>query len=455
VPKARVLGAIQLLKSPALHCSIIAFFIGSQAVGASAFASQLTRSAQPDGGRHAMPNLNVIYSFAGGADGALPAASLILDQFGSLLGTTQAGGTANMGTVFSLTPSGQGYSESVLHAFSGGRSDGALPTAALLNGASGVVYGTTVEGGFDSSQRGCRNAQYQGCGTIFELVPSGSTYAEHMIYAFPGDEKGAGVFPFAALTAGVDGALYGATLWGGEGLGNVFRLVQRGTNYHETVVFSFPFGSSGPSFAPEGFNPAASLISDKSGNLYGVAEAGGTCSSQPAVGCGVAFELMPSASGYIFTTLHIFQGGSDGDGPLGALVRGGDGSLYGTTEYGGPDNRGTVFSLSQSGSGYAENVVYAFKGGRDGALPLAGLILGKNGSFYGTTSAGGPANLGTVFQLVRDGSGYSERVLHTFKGGNDGAEPAAALFASSTNVLYGTTVAGGASGLGTVFSLER
>ncbi len=156
--------------------------------------------------------------------------------------------------------------------------------------------------------------------------------------------------------------------------------------------------------------------------------------------------------------LHVFQGGADGNWPLAQLIVDKDGALYGTTEYGGLANDGTVFKLTPSSSGYGESILYSFKGGRDGSLPLAGLIADDAGIMYGTTSAGGGANLGTIFKLapLPSGSGYAETVLYAFHGSSDGADPMAGLVADGkTGTLYGTTQSGGAHGVGSVFALKQ
>jgi uncharacterized repeat protein (TIGR03803 family) len=401
------------------------------------------------------PHLQILHAFSGGNDGSLPAAALILDATGALYGTTQSGGASNVGTAFKLAPSGSGYTESVLHAFKGGRHDGALPVAGLVEDASGALYGTTVEGGFAAANRGCFTIQYRGCGTVFELTRSGSSYKERILYAFRGNSSGDGVWPYAGLTIDTAGTLYGATMWGGNGVGNIFSLNRSGKGFSEANIYAFPFGSSGPVF-PDGANPAADMLVDDAGVLYGTAEYGGTCAVQPVTGCGVVFKLVPSPSGYLETVLHVFHGGADGNWPLARLIVDQAGALYGTTEYGGVANDGTVFKLTPSSSGYGESILYSFKGGRDGALPVAGLIADDAGVMYGTTSAGGALDLGTIFKLapLPSGSGYAETVLYAFHG-SDGADPMAGLVADQSGTFYGTTQSGGAHGAGSVFALKQ
>ena len=440
--------------------TVVLFGLACAAGGAAVVRTPLTpqaihqRPVRTLNMRSPQVQLLVLHSFRGGNDGALPGAALTAGAHGVFFGTTQSGGAKNMGTVYELTPSGSRYKESVLHGFSGGARDGALPAAALIKDASGTLYGTTVEGGF-KAKRGCTFVQYRGCGTVFKLTRSGKSYTESLVYAFQGPANGDGFWPYAGLAADSAGALYGTTMWGGSfDFGGVFKLTPSRKHYAEAVIYSFPYSSSGPGFAPDGYNPTADILVDNSGSLYGTTPYGGSCPGALIGGCGAAFKLTPAGSGYAFTLLYRFQGGNDGNQPLGALVADNSGALYGTTEYGGPANDGTVFKLTPSESGYTESIVYAFAGGSDGALPVAGLNW-YGGALYGTTSSGGAANLGTIFKLTPSSSGFTESVLYAFQGGNDGADPVAGLISGPTGILYGTTQTGGASGVGTVFALSQ
>jgi uncharacterized repeat protein (TIGR03803 family) len=442
--------------SKRLRSHTTACFIAASVVVGPAFAlesSAATRAMLPAAARahQARTQMSVLYSFRGGIDGALPAASLMTDATGALYGTTQAGGTKNAGTVFKLTPSASSYSESVLYSFQGGKHDGRQPVAGLIEDATGALYGTTAGGGVDDSQRSCHGYRVTGCGTVFKLSPSGSGYAESLLYEFRNDSRGDGMWPFAGLIADTAGVLYGTTNFA-QYDGNVFKLTPKGTKYKESPLYLFPFSASGPAF-PLGALPAAGLLASGSGALYGTASLGGTCTASPLYGCGTVFELTPSVAGYAFTLLYTFQGGNDGRSPFAQLVADKNGNLYGTTQYGGASNNGTVFELTPSGSSYVEHVLYAFAGGNDGALPLAGVVIGKNGALYGTTSAGGAAYAGTVFKLTPAGSGYNESILYAFGGGSDGGDPVDALILDKNGSLYGTTQSGGASGLGSVFAI--
>jgi uncharacterized repeat protein (TIGR03803 family) len=164
------------------------------------------------------------------------------------------------------------------------------------------------------------------------------------------------------------------------------------------------------------------------------------------------------------SVLYSFVGGSDGSGPMAGLIVDRSGVLYGTTRYGGGsgctsnEGCGTVFSLTPptvAGGVWSEAVLHSFLSGADGASPMAGLLAGKSGVLYGTTESGGASNAGTVFELTppaTPGGAWTENILYSFSGGIDGSQPVAALIAES-GTLYGTTEAGGAAGLGTVFAL--
>ncbi len=437
-------------------CSIAAVvLVGSATAAECGAAARIPPQALQQ--RPAHGRLQILYSFRGGEDGALPAAAVLVDKTGALYGTTQAGGGEKQGTVFKLTPSGSGYVENVLYPFKGvkhGKHDGALPLAGLIEDEAGSLYGTTAGGGFSDLKSICSSNRITGCGTVFKLTPSSGRYTESILYRFRGVPTD-GISPFAGLTADSAGGLYGTTYEGGDVLypgGTVFKLtpLDKKASYTEAVLFTFPSGSR----YADGLFPSAVLLADDSGAFYGTAELGGACPGEPVYGCGVAFKLTPSESGYTQSVLYAFQGGSDGFWPVAGLIADGSGALYGTTQYGGSANLGTVFKLTPSTSGYTESNLYAFDG-IDGALPVAGLISDKSGALYGTTSAGGAANQGTIFKLTPSGSGYTETVLHAFRGApNDGSEPVAGLVSGKSGI-YGTTLTGGASGVGTVFALTQ
>jgi uncharacterized repeat protein (TIGR03803 family) len=299
---------------------------------------------------------SVLYSFAGGSDGSAPFGGLTTVN-GVLYGTTYAGGANKGGTVFKITTSG---AETVLHSFGAGN-DGSSPLAGLTN-VNGVLYGTTFAGGGSGF-----------AGTVFEINTSGEIT---ILHRFGGANDG--FFPRAGLTD-VDGVLYGTTLEGGanRNKGTVFKITTSGA---ESVLYGFKGGS-------DGRQPEAGLT-NVSGVLYGTTYSGGYADRDD----GTVFKITTSGA---FTVLHSFGGGNDGRGPLAGLTNV-NGVLYGTTYSGGVHyNTGTVFKITTSGT---KSAVYRFVGGSDGAQPEATLTY-VNGVLYGTTNNGGANNSGTVFSL--------------------------------------------------------
>src|SRR6266568_4135689 len=337
------------------------------ALGMGLFAAPLAKAQ----------SLSVLHTFQGGSsDGASPFAGLLMDSSGNLYGTTENGGASGLGTVFELVSASGTYSQKVLHSFN--RSDGANPSAGLIMDSSGNLYGTTQNGGTN------------GFGTVFELVNSSGAYTESVLHSFV-NSGGDGSNPAAALIMDASGNLYGTTLSGGtNGTGTVFELVNSSGAYSEKILYSF--ANSGG----DGSKPAAALIMDSSGNLYGTTQNGGTN------GFGTVFELVNSSGTYSEKVLHSFTN-SNGDGasPFAGLIMDTSGNLYGTTAGGGTGGTGTVFSLINTSGTYGENLLLVFGSscGGNGSSPEAGLIMDSSGNLYGTTLSG-VKNVGTVFELT-------------------------------------------------------
>jgi len=359
------------------------------------------------------------------SDGANPAGGLVLGSDGNFYGTTSQGGARNQGTVFKVTPSG---TETVLYSFQYNSptnpSDGSNPRAALVEGADGNFYGTTYNGG-----GGQTNGFSYGAGTVFKITPSGT---ETVLYSFTGTSDGAN--PAAALVQGSDGNLYGTASSGGSvGGGTIFEITPAGA---ESVFYQFGSNQN------DGAGPRAALVQGGDGNLYGTTSGGGSN------GLGAVFKITAAGTE---TLLHSFAGSpNDGASPEAAMVQGSDGNLYGTTYSGGSQNNGTVFRITPAG---AETVLYSFGTNlNDGANPQAALVQGSDGNFYGTTySGGGSRNYGAVFQITPAGT---ETVLYRFgTNPNDGYYPVAALMQGSDGNFYGTTQLGGSHFSGTVFKI--
>ena len=291
--------------------------------------------------------------------------------------------------------------------------DGADPVASLIN-VNGTLYGTTEYGG-----------AYHGGGTVFSLSTSGLN--ERVLYSFRGNGPYVGG-PVAGLIY-LNGMLYGTTATDGlHGGGTIFRISPSGTNYR--VLYNFGNGL-------DAANPRGNLIAlhDK---LYGTTYQGGG-----AAGAGVAEWFSRVSTNGKERVIHSFSGRPDGEFPLAGLINV-NGTLYGTTEGGGANGAGSVFSVSTTG---VEHVLYSFNGS-DGEAPDASLIDIKD-TLYGTTAGGGQAKDGTVFSMST--AGTNERVLHSFGvSSSDGISPVAAVIAVK-GALYGTTVDGGTHGYGTAF----
>jgi uncharacterized repeat protein (TIGR03803 family) len=352
----------------------------------------------------------VLHNFEGNPPkGAYPLAGVIGDPAGNLYGTTSQGGPMNAGVVFKLNSAGH---YTVLHAFTGG-ADGGNPTAGVIRDAAGNLYGTTVNGGAG------------GTGVVYQVDPLGRETVLHSL----GGNPQAGVIRDAA------GNLFGTTLDGGANhAGSVYRLDTAG---QLTELFSFSRGDGGN-------YPYAGVIGDSAGNLYGTASAGGNA------GAGVVYKLDASCHQ---TVLYSFTGGNDGSYPAAGVIRDSAGNLYGTTAYGGAAQAGVVYKVDTAGH---ESVLYSFTGGADGGIPEAGVIRDAAGNLYGTTSQGGAADgalgSGVVYKL--DTAGH-QTVLYTFNRGADGGISEAGVIRDSGGNLYGTTWMGGATGgWGTVYKVD-
>lgn len=215
---------------------------------------------------------SVLYSFSGASDGALPYNGVISDKAGNLYGTTAGGGTSNCGVVFQLTYSaGSGWTEYVLHSFQCGN-DGSFPYAGLIFDSLGNLYGATTSGGTGNS------------GTVFELTPSGNTWAYHLLYSFTGGGSFCG--PWGTLAVDAAGNIYGTTYCGGEfESGSVFKLTQTGGGWTYASLYDFDGGGDG------GY-PISNVAFNTAGNLYGTANEGGTYACG-GLGCGVVWEITP------------------------------------------------------------------------------------------------------------------------------------------------------------------
>jgi uncharacterized repeat protein (TIGR03803 family) len=249
-----------------------------------------------------------------------------------------------------------------------------------------------------------------------------------VLHSFTGTPDGA-TPAYGSLIRDVDENLYGTTSGGGtSGKGAVFQIDSAGT---ESVLYSFT-GEA------DGSTPYAGVIHDSAGYLYGVTTYGGESN------CGTVFKL--DLTGNI-TVLYTFTGEADGCNPEGGLVHDSNGTLYGTTFWGGLDDVGVIFAVTAIGG---QAVLHNFRGTPDGQWTDASLIQ-MAGNLYGTTEIGGKYDYGTVFRV--DDTGMLT-VLYNFEGEADGANPQSGLTSDSAGNLYGTTLTGGTTGDGVVFMLD-
>ena len=318
-----------------------------------------------------------IYNFCpqtGCPDGSFPYGGVVQSLDGNLYGTTSAGGTGNVGTVFKITPGG---TLTTLYSFcaEAGCPDGSGPVAGLIQATDGNFYGTTLIGGAANS------------GTVFKITPAGTLTTLYSFCALSGCADG--LRPYGPLVQASDGNFYGTTIEGGS-FGTVFKLTPGGIL---TTLHTFN-GSDGTS-------PRGSLIQSGNGSFYGTTGSGG-----PA-GAGTVYKITPKGD---LTTLYFFCSLShcdDGEFPVTGLVQATNGFLYGTTQQGGGgsangglDGSGTIFEIDLKDT---LTTLYSFclqTGCLDGMYPSSPIVQATNGVLYGTTIYGGRIDYGTVFELA-------------------------------------------------------
>jgi hypothetical protein len=378
--------------------------------------------------------LTSLYSFGSAPHDALfPGSGVIVDSNGNLFGTTGFGGRhGSFGTVYELShpvvPGGQ-WVETILHRFSG-TPDGKNPLGRLVMTSTGALAGTTLQGGVDGS------------GIAFMLAPGAEpgTWKKTKLHDFgavPDDV----VTPDLGLFSAREG-LYGVDQGGANGTGALYLLTPPATGkgeWTQHILCSFLASGSGDAAGPGG-----EPIRDAAGNFYGVTALGGVNN------LGAVYELSPpAASGGPWTEAVLFSfNGTDGTLPVGPLLFGPGGVLYGTANGGGESGEGLVFELdppATPGDPWTENIIHAFNG--DGSSPANGVISDKRGRLFGTAG-------GTVFMLTKphaSGGAWTETILHSFSV-SDGfiINSPITLF---KNALYGVTAQGGTFGTGMAFKL--
>jgi hypothetical protein len=365
------------------------------------------------------------------------------------------------------------WKEQVLYSFQGPPNDGFVPAGGVVFDKAGNLYGATTGGGPGS----CFPISEE-CGLVFQLSPptkKGDPWTESILYQFKGKS-----YRTTAYGGTGDCVLLGTS----AGCGTVYELsppAKRGDPWTESLLYSFKSGD-------DGYFPWGTLTSDSKGNLYGATQFGGgkgnSCNEFYGGNCGTVFELSPpmqKGGKWTEKVLYSFPGvangkqSGDGANPNGGLVLDSKGAIYGTTYFGGNNQKGTceggvggtgcgtVFELhprSKNGGAWTEKLLHLFNG-QDGSNPPAGVVFDRNNNnLYGTTftGRGGGCGCGSVYELNRPSGKariWTATVLHLFRDETDGALPMAGPTFDAHGDLYGTTSRGsGGSRYGNVYRLS-
>jgi uncharacterized repeat protein (TIGR03803 family) len=356
----------------------------------------------------AAPEITLQGSFTG-SNGSNPVAALTAAGNGIYYGTTQLGGSNDLGSIFKFDSA----TGSIILQGSFIGSNGAYPYAELTAAGNGIYYGTTSIGGI-----------YNG-GSIFQF--DSATGSITLQDSFTGSN---GFGPHAALTAAGNGIYYGIALTGGSnGRGSIFKF----DSATGSITLQDSFTGS------NGFGPHAALTAAGNGIYYGTTQQGGSLDS------GSIFKF-DSATGSI--TLQASFIGPNGAYPLAELTAAGNGIYYGTTQQGGSDGLGSIFKFDSATGSISPQASFT---GSNGSNPYAALTAAGNGIYYGTTLAGGSNGTGSIFKF--DSATGSITLQGSFTGSN-GAYPFAALTAAGNGIYYGTTSNGGSNGTGSIFKFD-
>jgi len=359
--------------------------------------------------------LHVLHNFTG-PDGWSPDGALVRDRAGNFYGTTDAGGAIDRGTVFRLSRAGSGWILTTLYSFQG-QADGCFPSAGVVFGPDGALYGTTYECG-----------QY-GHGTVFRVRPSPSPcratlcpWEETVLHNFTDGADGGN--PVGNVVFDQAGNLYGATPTGGYGLGLVYELSPSNGGWTERVLWDFTgFG---------GINPYSALIFDNAGNLYGT-----TYNGAGDYG-GEVYELSPSGSGWTQQVLSPIE--FMATATCGGVVMDARGNLFGASGCDDLGLPGGVYELTPSNGSWTFNVLYTVSGSQG---PADTPTLDAAGNVYATSSGTGLYSYGQVLKLTPSDGGWIYTDLHDFTNGADGSYPPGSVLLDGNGNLYGTTLYGG------------
>ncbi len=376
----------------------------------------------------------VIHSFSGSGDGSTPSSTMVLDQAGSLYGTTSYGGAqpglTGFGVAFRLVQRNSAWILTPVYTFQGG-SDGAYAGASVVIGPDGILYGTTSLGGNPGCPAG------MGCGTVYQLQPQPRAcqsalcpWTKTVVYRFTGGQDGANP-AYGQLIFDHSGNIYGTTGGGGDlGSGVVYQRTRSSGEWQENVLHSFD-GMG------DGLEPQSGVVFDSQGNLYGTTVRGG------AQGDGTVYELSPSESGWGISKQYDIA--NEGSSLYAGVTLDQLGNVYGATLLGGPGNGGTVFHLANSGGPWSSTIIGSFSPlGGEGLGAFSSLTIDAAGNLYGTAETDGTHGFGSVFKLVLQNGSWVQTTLYDFAGGSDGCNPSGGVTLAPDSHLYGTTQGCGA-----------
>lgn len=430
--------------------------------------------------------VTTLNTFSGGATSPYqPNSGPVLHGTNTYFGTSIYGGTSNAGTIWKAVVSGSTATVTVVHSFTGGATDGTYGYAGLIVGSDGLLYGTTYSGGvhnqgivysfdtttntftllhsFDSTvdcydpymgvcegPDGMLYGSSQYCtgfyGGVYRLNKDGSGYA--FVHGFAGADT-AGYYPFSDLVKGNDGKLYGTCYAGTvNGAGSVFRVNTAGAGSVETV-WSFDGYTGASPGIPYATDPQVRMTNGTGNIMFGYTRTGGLH------GYGTIFKVDTSTNA---VTLLASLGQTDANQTLNPLLLSGT-TMYATSYYGGA---GAMSGPSGSPTGWGSSVSCTTGGTfkllhswfiRDGYNPYDSPTAPISGFCYGTSYYGGQFGWGAVYKIGSTGS-FTYSILHSFDNYlNEGAYPQGGLYKASDGSLYGTTVAGGLFGNGTIFKI--
>jgi uncharacterized repeat protein (TIGR03803 family) len=354
-------------------------------------------------------DITILKHFNYYAEGGNPKGSLIQATDGNFYGMLNGSSTYSGGAIFKMTPGGQ---FSVIKNLSLG-TDGGGPNGRLLQASDGSFYGINTSGGAF------------GYGTIFRLT-LGGVYS--VLKAFNGTTEGAN--SYGSLIQASNGALYGMTRYGGDFKSGVIFRIETTGGYKVIKHLNSATDAAGP---------RGNLVQGKDGWLYGMSPSGSSYN-------GVIFKI--NMEGTKFSLLHNMNPGTDGGNPHGSLIQGKDGFFYGTTYLGGGSGySGTVFKMATNGDVF---VVKRFTEASEGGYSSGSVIQTPDGMLYGMTNSGGKNLKGTIYKLT---TGGSITILSHLNGVNAGSEPVGNLVVGKDSAYFGVTKTGGAFNYGTIFKI--